>query len=494
MTTFKTPGVYIQEKNAFPSSIVGVETAVPVFIGYTQTAVRQGKGLLGIPARISSFAEYMEYFGGAFTPRFNISKVNNAKGNLTIDGIPYEISQQPDNIAYMFNSLRFFYANGGSICYIISVGTYGTNTALNISIDDFISTDTSRNVFSILEKEFEPTLVIIPDIIAKGKEAYSVYQRALEHCNKTQKRFAIFDLSNPSQDQTTEEVVNEFQNGIGNNFLDYGAAYYPWLKTNIVSKTEIGYQNIDSTTDLASILPEPAAIATIRKFNSLNIDEKEKNKSNFENELRNTSKTYNDIINEIVDQLNILPPSGAMAGIYTFIDNARGVWKAPANISVADVIAPLKNISNQEQQELNVPLNGKAVNVIRPFPNIGTLVWGARTLDGNNQDYRYINVRRTLIMIEQSIKLGTQAYVFEPNDANTWITVKNTISNFLFNLWEQGALAGSKPEEAYDVQVGLGSTMTANDILDGLMNVSVKLAIVRPAEFIVFNFQLQMAT
>jgi len=157
------------------------------------------------------------------------------------------------------------------------------------------------------------------------------------------------------------------------------------------------------------------------------------------------------------------------------------------------VIAPVVNISSEQQESLNVDvIAGKSINVIRTFSGIGTLVWGGRTLDGNSQDWRYINVRRTLIMIEQSIKLAARAYVFEPNDANTWTTAKCMISNFLTNLWKQGALAGSLPEQAFDVQIGLGTTMTPNDILDGKMIVSVKVAVVRPGEFIVITFEQQM--
>ena len=191
--------------------------------------------------------------------------------------------------------------------------------------------------------------------------------------------------------------------------------------------------------------------------------------------------------------MNRLPPSGAIAGIYTMVDNTRGVWKAPANVSVSMAISPVLNITQAQQEGLNVdPIAGKSINVIRSFPGSGTLVWGARTLDGNSQDWRYVNVRRTLIMIEQSVKLATRSYVFEPNDANTWVTLKCMIENFLFNIWKQGGLAGSKPEESYNVMVGLGSTMTAQDILDGYLNVSLQVAVVRPAEFIVVTFQQQM--
>jgi phage tail sheath protein FI len=196
------------------------------------------------------------------------------------------------------------------------------------------------------------------------------------------------------------------------------------------------------------------------------------------------------LLGEIRNSLNLLPPSAGMAGIYTLVDTSRGVFKAPANVSMNAVNAPSVNISHDEQESLNVDLmGGKSINVIRPFPGIGTLVWGARTLDGNSQDWRYINVRRTLIMIEQSLKLAARTYVFEPNDGGTWSTINATINNFLFNQWKSGALAGSSPEQAYSVAVGLGSTMTPSDILDGIMRIEVKLAIVRPAEFIVLTFQ-----
>ena len=179
-----------------------------------------------------------------------------------------------------------------------------------------------------------------------------------------------------------------------------------------------------------------------------------------------------------------------MAGIYALVDTARGVWKAPANVSVSMVNTPTINISSEEQESLNVDvMAGKSVNVIRPFIGIGTLVWGARTLDGNSQDWRYINVRRTLIMIEQSLKLASRTYVFEPNDSGKWSTIRTMVNSFLFGLWKVGALAGAAPEQAYDVQVGLGETMTPNDILDGIMRISVRVAIVRPAEFIVITFQ-----
>lgn len=201
---------------------------------------------------------------------------------------------------------------------------------------------------------------------------------------------------------------------------------------------------------------------------------------------------YKEIITHLREDLNLLPPSGAMAGVYTRMDNTVGVFQSPANVSVGAVTRPAVNLTNEEQEDLNIPLDGKAVNAIRTFPGKGILVWGARTLDGNSQDWRYISVRRTAIFIEQTIQYAIEAYVFEPNTAATWSNIKTLITNFLTNFWQQGALAGPTAADAFSVDVGLGVTMTSQDILDGYLRITVKVAITRPGEFIVMTFQLKM--
>jgi hypothetical protein len=204
------------------------------------------------------------------------------------------------------------------------------------------------------------------------------------------------------------------------------------------------------------------------------------------------SDGYKAITAAAARRLNMMPPSAAMAGLYTMVDNNRGVWKAPANVSVNSVVAPAVNITNGDQEDLNVTPMGKSINAIRSFIGEGVLVWGARTLDGNSLDWRYVNVRRTMIMLEESCKLASKAMVFEPNVAGTWLTIKSMIQNFLTSVWKRGGLAGAVPEDAFSVHVGLGDTMTADDILEGILRVTVLVAISHPAEFIEITFQQQM--
>jgi phage tail sheath protein FI len=178
-----------------------------------------------------------------------------------------------------------------------------------------------------------------------------------------------------------------------------------------------------------------------------------------------------------------------MAGVYAAVDKNRGVWKAPANVSLTDAIEPVVKIDNARQDDLNVDATtGKSINAIRTFVGKGTIVWGARTLDGNSNEWRYISVRRFYNMVEESVKKACNYFVFEPNDANTWVKVRAMIENYLTNLWRQGALAGSKPEEAFYVNIGIGKTMTSDDVLNGYMIVDIGMAPVRPAEFIVLRF------
>src|SRR5690606_2621410 len=189
---------------------------------------------------------------------------------------------------------------------------------------------------------------------------------------------------------------------------------------------------------------------------------------------------------------SLVPPSGAVTGVYAATDRTRGVWKAPANIALRSVSGPSVKLSDRDQESLNVHPTGKSINAIREFTGKGTLVWGARTLDGNSNEWRYVSVRRFFNMVEESTKKATEPFVFEPNDANTWVKVRAMIENFLTLQWRAGALAGAKPEHAFYVRVGLGQTMTAQDILEGRMIVEIGMAVVRPAEFIILRFSHKM--
>ncbi|MEM7104645.1 MAG: phage tail sheath C-terminal domain-containing protein [Bacteroidota bacterium] len=490
---YSTPGVYIEEKSAFPNTVVAVATAVPAFIGFTEKAIRGRKSLLNVPTRITSLAEYVSFFGG---PPHTTFTVTPDEGTL------YKVEMDKETQFNMYRSIRLFYANGGGPCYIVSVGDYSSG----ISAGALNDPENNGGLHTLL-KEPEPTMVVVPDsTLLEAADCYSLQQAMLNHCGlETRSRVAVLDIHGGDAARTMgdDDVITSFRNGIGANFLQFGAAYYPFLETTIVQENEVDYRNISNLDELSNLLikeVDDALSADLIKDKRAEEIRSEVGKMTQEgvdaiavhNTLKAVSPTYKDIMSDIRKSMNLLPPSPAMAGVYSLVDNSVGVHKAPANVSVGSVVAPSVNLSSEQQEDLNLPLNGKAVNAIRTFVGKGTLVWGARTLDGNSSDWRYINVRRTIIMLEQSIKIAAEAFVFEPNDANTWTSIKGMLENFLTNQWKAGVLVGTVPQDSFSVDVGLDITMTPQDVLDGIMRISIKVAVSRPAEFIVITFQQQM--
>lgn len=176
-----------------------------------------------------------------------------------------------------------------------------------------------------------------------------------------------------------------------------------------------------------------------------------------------------------------LPPSGHVCGIYARTDIQRGVWKAPANETVTGAIGLQRAVSFGEQEQLN-PLG---INCIRALPNRGIRVWGARTIS-SDPEWKYVNIRRYFLYLENSIDRGTQWAVFEPNGEALWANVRTTISDFLYNEWVNGALLGATPKEAFFVHCDR-STMTQNDLDNGRLICLIGVAAIKPAEFVIFR-------
>src|SRR5690606_1851395 len=179
-------------------------------------------------------------------------------------------------------------------------------------------------------------------------------------------------------------------------------------------------------------------------------------------------------------QINV-PPSGSVCGIYARSDIQRGVWKAPANETVSGALGLQRDVRFGEQEVLN-PLG---INCIRALPNRGIRVWGARTLS-SDPEWKYVNIRRYFLYLENSIDRGTQWAVFEPNGEALWANVRTTVSDFLYNEWVSGALLGTKPEEAFFVRCDR-STMTQNDLDNGRLICLIGVAAIKPAEFVIFR-------
>ena len=547
----KTPGVYVTEIPAFPPSAVGVDTAVPAFVGYTERAEVGNRPAYNTPIPIASIDEYHTFFGGGPKTIFTFEEATEADFDLKFADIgptgeagepTYKTVKPTEPVGLLYQSLNLFYANGGSRCYVVSVGPYGK------------SVDSKKLVAGVdaLEETIGPTMLRVPDMMLLAPDTDNpwgvpgyrdVAVAMLNQCQKKQDRVALLDvvhalgINRSSTSQDLAKAIEAFRTDVDHEFRSYGIAYFPHLNTTIVKGTDLDYSWFDGPRLLDFVLNEArkpfpdqnadklkSAIVAVKKdigegkfeinksvtdaiddlkatneqaaqklsFAYQSFNQPSVPRATIDQNLTNAFPALKQLYSSAARKLNRLPASAAMAGVITFTDTARGVWNAPANIALTGVEAPGIIVNDDIQGDLNKPLDGKAINVVREFIGRGSVVWGARTLDGNSNDYRYVQVRRTLIYIEQSIKIAMRPFVFSPNEGNTWINVTSMITNFLQDLWAKGGLMGATAKEAFTVDCGLGTTMTARDILEGYMIVRVLLQMIRPAEFIELTFKQKM--
>lgn len=540
---YKTPGVYVEEISTLPPSVAEVATAIPAFIGATE----KGPAVL----RISTMLEYEENFGGPKVTPFTVqTRIENeidvidtvTAGNVT-DG-------QPEFI--MYYCMKHYFKNGGGPCYIIPSGNYDSppaksgfesalgvleqedeptlivfTDAIKLAAPDYYAlcqqalaqcaklgdrftiidvrngdVDTMRNNIGInalmygaayypylktsLNYVYDETGVEIQ--FAGADAGPQQWEKAFGDSGIIVSSSAAADALPETKiiagDSATpiEFVVDALlltiRNVSGKTGADVVTAWTAWIGGN-----DPGSFSIAANGDGSGVVPHTS---------NSNVDlvlPAPDNVSNLGAQKEIKTALYNQIKSALSQARVVLPPAAAMAGIYARVDRDRGVWKAPANVSMSSVIGPVVKTSSEEQESLNVdPTAGKSINAIRQFSGKGTLVWGARTLAGNDNEWRYVSVRRLFNMIEESVQKATGFAVFEGNDSTTWLKVKGMIDAYLFGLWQRGALAGPTPESAFFVNVGLGTTMTPQDILEGRMNVEIGIAAVRPAEFIILRF------
>jgi phage tail sheath protein FI len=458
------PGVYIKESSFPLPSVLSVPTSITAFIGYTENDTDNGGNSLNMkPTHISSPLEYELLFGGA--PKetnltATIVEHHDVKGQLISADVSAAMLGTPSTKYMMYYAVQMFFLNGGGECYIVSVDTYITGEGNVVAAQ-------LQNGLNAIEPIGELSLIVYTDGlgVADATDYYALQNNAMAICATMQNRFALIDVYDSTGD--TETNVANFINSIGADNLSYGAAYYP----NLI--TTLSYAYDDNAVPLAI----SASGGDAQVLTSVNLG-----KLVLEN---------NDVYNQVTLALKqvgvVVSPASIIAGVMTTVDDNLGVWKAPASVTLTGVASLLDNITDESVRNLNVDVSGKSINAIRSVTGKGIVVWGARTLDGNSNEFRYVPVRRFFIMVGQSLKNAIKQFVFEPNNANTWAKVQAMIENYFSNLWRLGALEGARPEDAYFVHIGLGQTMTVEDILNGRMIVEIGLATIRPAEFIIVS-------
>lgn len=509
--TYKTPGVKPIEKRVFGRTISSKITAVPIFIGYTQKIPRQtdtkktSESIPGTkdtntskstrkssPKKNKEDAVQEEEVGLAVAvdtrnkplhsievPKENrlyVAKINSVDEYIEVfGGGDYK---RENKIFYLFESIKLFFINGGKTCYIISVGTYNS--------DEISKEELANGIPKIFEIQ-QANLVLIPDAVSLegNKERGELYDELLKSCSFENRhgvfinQFALLDAKKGLKKHEGEEALKQLTSS---DRLVHGAMYHPWLKTNVVTKADIE-QSLLIEENLKFIETKFNLNGETNLFKDLPI----KGKANFLR--RQKRKAWNDFIKITIERNSLLPPSGAVAGAFVRSDEQFGIQKAPANINLKGVVELNAIINDANQRDFNAPDNGKSINCIRSFVNNDIKIWGARTLDCRDLDYRYVNVRRTMSMLQDAIKNLLEKFVFDDNNERTWLKIRASLSKFLKGMLRRGVLAGTTPSAAFEFSVGFGETMDEADIHEGIIRVVVKLALIRPAEFIEISFE-----
>ena len=592
----RMPGVYTQEIQTLPPTVGVIPSAIPVFIGYTEKADKNGESLARIPTRVKSMKEYENWFGGPPLSAIEVEVDDRAANPLRpqIRVLPVGYFKHK-----MYHALRLYYANGGGPCFIISVGDYSGDPAHTALIEGIIPAIKVKDI----------TILVFPDGTSLTDGNYKlVIEAALTHCEKMKNRVTVIDVNNEFGEDLAK-IESVFQTNMPSDidFKKYGMAYYPYLETGLsyaYSPNQVTVKKHLQTLDAGdSTKAEPLATASKTALDNLNTSgdslKTAKKKKEFLDALKkaldaakanngaitnaqlkkvaedfskssdqsipdavktafdaqngdpiaalateigtattgvtnattdydNKKTAHKDAMKKASDgflasdgktQIKVydgsslsaletsnnliygkikeailnfpvtMPPGPAIAGIYVRTDATQGVWKAPANVSVFGAIKPSLDLDDDMHANLNAPSNGKAINVIRTYPGRGLLVYGARTLAGNDLEWRYVNVRRTFCFIEDSVARAMLDFVFEPNTPQTWIKVKSMIKSFLNRLWKAGGLYGNTPEDAYDVICGEPDSFSVEEMLSGIMRIYIKVAVARPAEFIILQYE-----
>lgn len=508
------PGVYIEEIPSGVRTITGVATSITAFIG------RALKGKPDEPQLISSYADYERMYGG-----------------LSVDST-------------MSYSIRDYFLNGGSQAIVIRIHEGATAAVISIPtvggsppsspLDMLIlmasSPGTWGNDISVIFEQVpvaSPPSPPLPAAVYNLKIKYKGDQveqhlnvsmdpnspRYLPNVLKNRSEYLVVDAIQPNATPTvgTYSVItlNNGSDGItptANQYIGQANAQtglYALYKTDIFNllcipppargtDTHISvYEEaisicvakraillVDAPYGWGDVSASPTAVQNATGgLSSLSINGTNARNAALYFPLLQQSDPNRD------NQLDMFVPCGAVAGIIARTDTQRGIWKAPAGIDAGlnGVRGLQVNLTDLENGTLNV----LGVNCMRSFPASGRVVWGARTLRGNDQladEYKYLSVRRTALYIEESLYRGTQWVVFEPNDEPLWAQIRLNIGAFMHNLFRQGAFQGKTPKEAYLVKCDRETT-TQNDINLGIVNILVGFAPLKPAEFVIIKIQ-----
>jgi phage tail sheath protein FI len=463
MSTYLSHGLKSAEVPVLTPQVVEVETALPAFVGYTAKAAgKVAKDLMLVPTKVNSMREFENFFGFPFDNEIELTIASDSPCGYQISGF------KECALKYiLYYSVKIYFDNGGGPCYILSVGTYQNPQQILLKRLNSSSHAGLLDGLHKLAEVADLSLIVIPEAVKLSPDDYSrLVRAALKQCHMLDNRFAIFDVYNGDQAHPDFGLNRGL---FGTDYLKYGSAYYPFVRT----KMNV-YINSEGSNIKVTYKSQVYHLGKLKKTDNL---------------------LFKFIMRELKSRFINLPSCGAIAGAYVTSDKKRGVWKSPDNLSLTGVMEPLISYENNGHNSKNPdPVAGKSINNICTGAGRVTQVLGARTLEINDVEERFVSVRRFKIMVKESLRTSTGWVIFEPNNHTTWQKICLIVENYLTIKWQEGALAGLIPQQAFYVKCGLGITMTSDDIREGRIIIEVGLAVLSPSDFNVISISHDLKT
>jgi phage tail sheath protein FI len=503
MPTYLTPGVYVEEVPSASKPIEGVSTSIAAFVGLAPG------GPVNTPMRISNWTQFAKLFGDPAEP----------------DNGPFMEG------AYLAHSVYGFFQNGGNLCWIVRVGDDGGSAAPRAALP--AAADSSIEAFNVValesgngdlkvelteepsvgEKDAEQTYKLVVSsgsdkeehsglTLKKGRSNLATKVNSASKLIKVEETGASlpeaqrvpatgsYTLSKPSIDPSKVKPTH-FEGDVSRRQGMGGLAAVdevtmvcmPDIMNLAAEGDDVQVRDLqgkmiahcENAGDRMAILDCPPDMLP------QDILEWRMNTAGYDSKFAALYYPWVEVMNPLTNQPIMIPPSGHVAGVWCRTDATRGVHKAPAN----EVTMGVNGLGFQVTQAEQGGLNKVGINCIRSFPGRGIRIWGARTLS-SDPEWRYINVRRLFNYVAESIMEGTQWSVFEPNDEKLWIQLRIAISNFLTRTWNEGALFGSTPSQAFFVKCD-SETNPPEVIEAGQVICEIGIAPVKPAEFVIFR-------
>jgi phage tail sheath protein FI len=510
MPNYRSPGVYVEEVQAGSRPIEGVGTAIAAFVGMT------ADGPYNEPIKVTNWGQYVRTFGewvdGAYLPHSVYQYFNNQGGACYVVRIGENAAEEPQRAGVELTSA----VKAGLGVYRIEArepGSAGEGITVSVESPAEASEQASEGGEGGAPDKGEDTFTVVVRQGDKVERFEGVSPRkGRQDLVSTLQRSTLVRASEIGAAPVAERVPSSGEvaltggaalparlapdDYLGDSTARSGIAGLATLDDvtmiavpDLMAAYEAGQIDLDGIRAVQGALIEHceamsdrmAILDAPKGLNAQQVREWVREKAQYSSAYAALYWPWCSFYDPGLQRARLMPPSGAVAGIWGRTDDTRGVHKAPANEVVAGALDLELNVTRQEHDDLNPA----GINVIRAFPGRGILIWGARTLSDDSA-WRYVNVRRLFNYVESSILAGTQWVVFEPNDLELWQRIKRTVSSFLLGLWRDGALFGATPEQAYYVKCD--AETNPPDLIDaGYVVIEVGIAPVKPAEFVVFR-------